>query len=273
MPDDTPQDAPLTGADLRTYLDTQDDFAFEREMFTHAYGYGLTVQHTGLYEDPATSKLRQFDIRAMNVSGNHRIRLAIECKSLRPTYPLVVSCVPRTDEESYHYVMFTRPEPGLHGSHTGVKRVRSALYVSGDYVGKDMCQIGRDKRGSLVGSDGGLFDKYQQAMASSSDLIAEAADDHRVRYERSTFTAVLPILVVPDGTLWGARYSSRGRLEGEPVQTNEVTFYLGRDYPLTREGLTFTISHLQIMTKSGATELLRQVGEPRPQGIWEVLFR
>ncbi len=112
MPDDTTQDAPLTGADLRTYLQSQDNFAFEREVPMHADGCGLMVQHAGLYEDPATSKMRQFDLRAFKSNGNHRIRLAIECKSLRPTYPLVVSCVPRPPEESYHCAMFTRPEPG-----------------------------------------------------------------------------------------------------------------------------------------------------------------
>lgn len=273
MPDNTPQDVPLTGADLRQYLQAQDDFAFEREIFTHAQGFGLEVQHAGLYEDPATSKLRQFDLRAIKVNGDHRIRLAIECKSLRPTYPLVVSCVPRAPEESYHCVMFTRREPGQNASHAGIRRVTSSLHGTGNYVGKDMCQVGRDKRGSLAGSDRELFDKYQQAMASSSDLIAEAAEDHRPRNERSIYTAVMPILVVPDGTLWAAWYTSRGRLERDPAQTDEVAFYLGRDYPLVREGLTFTISHLHIMTTRGVADLLRQVGEPRSQGLWEALFR
>jgi hypothetical protein len=59
-----------------------------------------------------------------------------------------------------------------------------------------------------------------------------------------------------------------GSLECAPRKAAVAAFRIApRSDPLTREGLTFTISHLQIMTKSGATELLRQVGEPRPRGI------
>jgi hypothetical protein len=49
-------DEPLTAGDLRSYLENQDDFAFERRIFTHAKGSGLTVEHAGVYEDPSTSK-------------------------------------------------------------------------------------------------------------------------------------------------------------------------------------------------------------------------
>jgi hypothetical protein len=93
VPDDN---APLTAENLRSYLETQDNFAFEREIFTHARGFELEVQQAGLYEVLLSEKFRRFDLRAPKVVGNHRISLEIECKSLTPAYPLLVSCVPRS---------------------------------------------------------------------------------------------------------------------------------------------------------------------------------
>jgi hypothetical protein len=270
MPDD---DAPLTGPELRAYLESQDDFAFERRVFTHAKGFDLIVQHAGVYQDPMTSKVRQFDLRAYKANGNHRIRLAIECKSLRPTYPLLVSCVPRPPNEARYDVLFTRDEPGLTGSHAGARPMRTGFYSADESVGKDLCQVRRDPKAGFVATDEKLFDKYQQALASAADLIAAAADEHKPRRAVPLFTAILPVLVVPDGTLWAARYSSRGQLERDPEQANEVTFYLDREYPVGSTGLTFTISHLHIMTERSVTDLLRQVGQPSPNGIWQLLFQ
>jgi hypothetical protein len=258
--------APLIAQELRAYLESQDNFAFEREIFTHAKSFGLTVQHAGLYEDQLSEKFRQFDLRASKLNGNHRISLAIECKSLTASYPLLVSCVPRAADESYHEVM--------HSPAAGVQRVQSRLYAADEPVGKTMRQVGRARGGGFAATDEkALFDKYQQAMASSADLIVGAAEEQRPRRATSTFAAILPILVVPDGTLWMARYSSRGRLERDPEQTNEVSFYLGRPYPMPLEPLRpFTISHLHVMTKTAVADLLQQVGEPRANGIWQLMF-
>jgi hypothetical protein len=269
MPDN---DAPLTSADLRAYLNAQDDFAFERRVFTHAKGFGLTVQHAGLYEDPATSK-RQFDLRASKEHGDYRIKLAIECKSLRPSYPLLVSCVPRSPSESYHNVMF-----GFTGStfssasNAGIRPMRTALYAPNHYVGKDMSQVGR-KGDGFVGTDEKTFEKYQQAMASSADLIAEAAEFHRPRRTTEHVTAILPILVVPDATLWEARYSSSGQLEADPQPTDEVTFFLGRRYFVESLALDFIITHLHIMTETTVAGFLQRIGQPQPGGIWDLLFQ
>lgn len=154
----------------------------------------------------------------------------------------------------------------------GVRQLRSAPYPPGEPVGKVMCQVGRAKGGGFSATDEKMFDKYQQAMASSADLIAEAAVEHRPRKATNMFTAVLPVLVIPDGTLWVARYSSRGSIERDPEQVREVSFYLGRKYSIPLLEHTFTITHLHIMTKTAVTDLLRQVGQPRPGGIWESLF-
>lgn len=263
---------PLTAADLRAYLDAQDNFAFERRVFTHAKGFGLAVEHAGLYEDPVTSKYRQFDLRAGIEHGEQRLRLAIECKSLIPSFPLLVSCVPRPATESYHHVMYNLGGAALSaGSNAEIRVMQTSLYTAGDYVGKDMSQVGRDGRGGFSGKDDKLFDKYQQAMSSVADLIAEAAEYHRPRRVAEQSTGILPVLVVPDATLWQARYSSRGQLESDPEPVSDLTFYLGRKYPVPGTGLEFRISHLHIVTETAVAALLQQIGQSG--GIWQLLFR
>jgi hypothetical protein len=268
MPDNS---APLTAAELRAYLDSQDDFAFERRVFTHAKGFGLAVEHAGLYEDPATSKIRQFDLRASIEHGDHRLSVAIECKSLSPSFPLLISCVPRSPSESYHQVIYglTGPTFSADGN-AELRDMRTSLYAAGEYVGKDMSQVGRDRRGGFTGNDEKVFDKYQQAMASATDLIAAAVEYHRPRRAVEKVTAILPVLVVPDRTLWQARYSSRGQLEGEPEPADHLTFYLGRKYPVPNTGLEFRISHLHVVSETRMATLLGEIGHAG--GIWQLVF-
>ena len=74
-----------------------------------------------------------------------------------------------------------------------------------------------------VSGDGDVFEKWSQALASADDLVARASDAHE-RHGTSMFlTAVLPVLVVSDGTLWAADYSEEGGLQREPCSVSEAT--------------------------------------------------
>src|SRR6266487_5476091 len=96
---------PIAVMDIKKYLDTRDDFAFELRAFHACKARGFNPFHGGTYKDPITEKSRQYDIRADIQRGNRRVQLAVECKSLRPFHPLVVSCTPRAPGESYHEVV------------------------------------------------------------------------------------------------------------------------------------------------------------------------
>jgi hypothetical protein len=54
----------LTAGDIAEYLETADDFAFEREVHHVAHGLRFEAEHAALYSDPVTDKQRQFDVRA-----------------------------------------------------------------------------------------------------------------------------------------------------------------------------------------------------------------
>lgn len=84
-------EAPIGSTDISEFLATQDDFALELFVYHEAQNLGLDVSHGGTYEDPLTHKSRQYDLRASRICGDNRIDLAIECKSLRQSFPLLIS--------------------------------------------------------------------------------------------------------------------------------------------------------------------------------------
>jgi hypothetical protein len=263
---------PITAADLREYAAAQDDFGFELEVYRKARELNLSPSHAGTYEDPVTNKARQYDIRAVAVNGNFRIRLAIECKSLSNLFPLLISRVPRSEEESFHDLTYTLASPdNVYTGCAAVMPVRgpTSLYRPADRVGKSMRQVKRNDDGRLAGGDD-IFDKWMQALASADGLIKQALDEHRPRRNEPMFTCVLPILVVSDCTLWVADYSHAGQLEGDPVQVEEVTFFLGRTFKDFNPSLNYTVSHLHIQTRSKIGDFLAEVS--RPGALWERIF-
>jgi hypothetical protein len=136
----------------------------------------------------------------------------------------------------------------------------SSLYQPNQYVGKALTQVGLSEAGSFVSNDYEVFEKWGQAIASANGLIHEAAhlDDGAGMSQRSI---VLPVLVVPDETLWVANYSENGVLQEGPVQKDEVEFYIGDTQRFDQTRREFSITHLHIVTKTGLDLLLRRFAE------------
>ncbi len=84
--------------------------------------------------------------------------------------------------------------------------------------------------------------------------------------QRWFLTTVVPLVVLPNDTLWTAFYDDEGRLESEPVSTTNCTFYVGHpsldatDMPKQRQAAT--ISHLHFLTLAGLKDLLESF-DPR----------
>jgi hypothetical protein len=267
----------MTAADLKEYLQSNDDFAFEREIYHIANSYNIdTLEHAALYEDPLQQKQRQFDIRAghTQVGGNKRIELAIECKRLKENYPLLVSCVPRSTREAFHDYLHTYERVNGGNIYTEAKSVHSggpmSLYPAGLLVGKAMNQVGRELISKAISaSDRDAFDKWAQALSSIAELL-DARARQPVKRPYVEHVAFLPVLVVPDGTLWGAKYSTDGSLAEDPTQQSEISFYVGRKFSIGAPSADLTVTHLHICTRTAVSELLHQV--TYGGGIWEQLF-
>ena len=91
-------------AEVRALIESGDDFGHELRVGRILTAAGLRPTHGGTYVDPQTSKNREFDYRAAFWKNpGEVIRLAIECKNLRNSAPLIVCGLPRSRDDAYHH--------------------------------------------------------------------------------------------------------------------------------------------------------------------------
>lgn len=150
---------PITQSDLQKFVEDDSDFAFEMRVLEQLRALGFQCEHSGTYRDPVTDKIRQFDIRAWKDHGTATLALAVECKNLRRSRPLLISAVPRTQGEAFHdLIVFVVVQAYRTVSARSVAGGFSA-YKAGDMVGKKTDQVGEDSPGNLVSDDQATFDK------------------------------------------------------------------------------------------------------------------
>jgi len=140
-----------------------------------------TPQHGGTYTDSVTGKPRQFDYRCQisisNALGDLQktVILAVECKNLHRSSPLVVCGRPRTAEEAYH-VFIKSEKDGAGGVFVSTSKVdaTASLYRQSEFVGKSLVRL-KEKNGKLEkDSEADIYDRWSQALASSVDLAVMA---------------------------------------------------------------------------------------------------
>jgi len=257
---------PVTQSDIKKYLGNYSDFSFELRVLKEFIELGFECAHGGTYEDPVTGKSREFDIRALLQKGRIRVHLSIECKNLRENFPLIVHCLKRKENESYNELIhsfeprnntqqvgpISLPIPGLSESCKSIRVQQISLYPKEQFVAKSADQIGkRQDNGEITSTDGEVFDKISQAINSAIDLISEA---HYLDTSVFPFylTLVCPVLVIPDLSLWQAKYSDDGEQIGEPEQINNISYFIGKGWTVggKLDSQQYTLSHLEIVTYS-----------------------
>lgn len=260
-------------AKMIEYLEKSSEFAFELKCLELLNSISFECQHGGSYTDPLTNKPRQFDIRAEKSAKKLRIHCAIECKNIAPHFPLLVICVPRVQKESFHELILSyhpntenQPYSGFLESlkNCDTKRINHphTIYAVGDPVGKSCAQVGEDVKGSIVAKDNEVFEKWSQALSSAYDLV-EAATEKGEETNDACLSFILPLLVVPDGTLWMVNYKPDGNRNGDPFQTERCSFYIGQNYSAGfLQQTDLIISHLEFVTFSGLHNLLKSLSDP-----------
>lgn len=147
----------ITAADLTDYLNCESDFAFEIRVMKELKKVG-DVLHGGTYMDAITGKSREFDMRVTIPNERRVIRLAVECKNLKTTSPLLVSCLPRRNYEAFQhiavsidlaYYTFPDADQGEMACLANEPFVRTfsmasanCMYKTGEPVGKTLAQAG-----------------------------------------------------------------------------------------------------------------------------------
>lgn len=258
---------PITKSDVKRYLNSYSDFSFELKVLKQFVDLGFECSHSGTYTDPVTNKSREYDIRALLQKEYIRLHLGIECKNLRANFPLVVHCLERKENESYNELIFTfepkaptqrvgtisLPLPSAFMENSRSTRVRKvSLYPKTQFVAKAIDQIGkRQDTSEITSNDGEVFDKISQAINSSLDLISDATNLDTSNFP-GYLTLVCPLLVIPDSSLWQAKYSDDGEQLSEPEQIKHISYYIGKEWTVNGglQPLTYTLSHLEIITYS-----------------------
>lgn len=238
-------DAPFTGEEVQQYIDNYSDFSFEVKTLALLCASGFNCSHSGTYTDPVTGKTREYDIRATKTVGVpnigfYELQLPVECKNIKPFSPLVVHRLPRRREESTHDLVINT------GKSRGRLSVPSpfSLYQKGSLTGKSVDQLRRsDLR--IYGSDSEVFDKVSQSLSSAHEMIQTTAGGHG----NFIVSSVIPILVIPTGTLWVVDYDENGNVIKGPETVQQTSYYCGKTWSYPRQLLSaYSITHLEIVT-------------------------
>lgn len=253
----------ITKEHLEEFIATQDDFTLELFAYSHARSAGFNATHAGTYIDPQSGKARQFDVQANRKCGeNLHVFMAIECKSLSPSFPLLISQIPRIQAESYQDIVKSAGHSRYSVVWEEASKLRLqgiSLYPANDYVGKAISQVGFNGEGKLHSKDSEVHEKWGQAIASCNQLITKAMSVISFPPTAAQFSAVLPVLVVPDGTLWVANYSEDGKLIQGPMQRDEAQYFISSIQSVNATPpLEYTLSHLHIVTTTGFSSLLER---------------
>ena len=262
--------SPITAADLKKNLDAADDFAFELRCRHSLSKRPISIEHGGTYSDPVTNKTRQFDIRANIVVEQLRASLAIECKNLSPASPIVVSRIPRVKGEAFHNLLIQEEAPPTRFG-ISLPRMNScksvkigapkSIYEEGAFVGKSVARVGMSASNpaEFISDDTEIFDRWSQAVASAYGLISAASSYFWEDEIEPCAYWIVPILVVPKGTLWVADYGADGILLQAPSIADEVEIFLDHEHWKTGQTFSYPISHLHFATPEGMLKLVDRI--------------
>lgn len=267
---------PVSASDITAYLESSSDFAFELRCRKELIRIGYDVEHGGSYADPITGKPRQFDIRARRIACGRHVLCAVECKNLKLWFPLLMMCTPRNADESFHELVvcephqrseaigkFVKGDDPILSSHNYRATPTETVYSLNDPVGKSLAQVGLTASdGSITANDAEVYEKWSQAVASADALAEEAARAHESR-QPNVLSLVLPVLVVPNQTLWQVTYNDEGTVVSPPKQCDRCQHFLNR-----RVSGGLTLSHLEIVTFNGLKQLLDGIVKPGYDPNW-----
>jgi hypothetical protein len=288
-------------ADIRAAIENDDDFGHEmrvgdilRNLQPLSSSHYCPVacgppEHGATYTDPITRKPRQFDFRYRlwrSVSPtNHScqcVLLAVECKNLHPSSPLVVSGRERTTEEAYHtFVESTCDERG--NAYDSIAKMTvggSRIYSTDQFVGKKLSRLkpskdpkAKQKLDVDTNQQSDVYDRWSQAVASAQDLAANArsyAKEHSAQRYRSF---IMPVVAVPDESLWKATYDNTGKLVEDPVPVDEFRYFVATPFHDNNSNSPpwFILTNIHFVTITGLKNLLSNF--TRPDGaIWNDMF-
>ena len=258
----------ITGNDVKAAIAGNDTYAFELKVAALFKKHGGNFRHGWYYVDPIEEKSRQFDLRAdmFNNRGTRCLRFAVECKNLATGHPLVVSGTTRTYEEAFHHFILSGPHRGGFAAGANTR----GIYSQYSFVGKNLIRLNPKGNGLEVKRDEetDIYKRWSQALASAVEMCVSAINlgsEQVMEIE----PAVVPAVVVPDGTLWEMAYNEDGTLDGEPKETDATTVFVNHKVELVARNFWMRLSHVNFWTVSGLDRFLAGLhGSPANWDQW-----
>lgn len=259
---------PITPSEIQDVVLREDDFGHEMRVggilkdvqapqsaFIKARVSRL--DHGGTYTDSVTGKTRQFDYRcriSKGFEGLHNILLAVECKNLNTELPLVVCGRNRNEKEAYHLVIARDEEKRV-----TIAKVEgmSSLYEPRGFVGKSLLRMKMKDKKLCSDGDSEIYDKWSQALASSRDLAYEFANANATTEKRG-YAFLMPMVIVPDNSLWTVSYNDNGTIQDAPKQVDLCDFYVDQKLSIK---FPFVLTHIHFATLKGLSKMLEQYAD------------
>jgi hypothetical protein len=250
----------ISDKEIEAFVGQNDDFAFEMRVGAILGKVkGLEVQHGGTYLDPNLKKHRQFDFRCWLNQKSARWAVALECKNLVPDSPLIVVGTERRRHEAFHQVVCSWRIQDV-GEETPPVRSRtlsskpgSSYYREGAFVGKSLLRARvevevdkqKQKQELLVPlGDKDVYDRYSQAICSAVELAEQSS--RCAKPGEDILTAVLPLVVFPDDSLWEVSFSPDGS-QSKAQRVTRCEYFLGPEFEIGK-GQNFVFSHVHFVT-------------------------
>ena len=266
----------ITADDITGIIATEDDFGHEMRVGRVMRGHlGTQTSQGGTYVDSVTGKTRQFDFRWSYLSGEIGLKIAAECKNVSTDSPIVISGRKRTVSEAFHELVESRKGGRFRANDKhifldvaaarAVHRVtgNDSVYFPDAFVGKTLLQLKKKEGKYGRARDAELYEKWSQALASAVDLVDVAGRSAAASEHLHVFTFVLPVVVLPDETLWKIEYDINGKIVGGPERATEIEFFVAhRASPPVELGdinVPYMFSHLHFVTLSGFSKLLLRI--------------
>jgi hypothetical protein len=262
----------ITPAEIRNVVTREDDFGHEMRVGNVIRSsVDAQVRHAGTYTDPVTQKPRQFDYRCAITKGCARLCLAIECKNLSLSNPMVMCGTMRHESEAFHDLVearnghFQRRGGSIIGFSSITRRAtrQDSFYDTDKFVGKSIVRIQTDRTPMARTQDADIYDKWSQAISSAIGLAEAACNFPSDGTPPKFLVSILPVVVVPDRVMWVASYDQKGDVEDDPKEIDACELYVAKEIELGEKGTPlfhrFSFSHVHFFTVSGFGAFLSKV--------------
>ena len=266
-------------------MENHDAFGFELRVGESMNGIpaekavsDIRCDHGGAFPNPSRGQTRRFAYRCAlsNQGGQRRLFLAVECEKLPASRPLVVCGIKRPEREAFDNLVRSHAKggPGLGGrvADIVVRPGAVSFYPPGVFVGKSLLRLNLDEDppGSL--EDSAVRDAWSRALDSAAELVEKACRVEVPVAPQFVYSAILPIVVVPDGALWLASYGGDGKLSAPPAQAEACEYFVGKEIEASGLlGRKFALSHVHFFTLGGFGAFFQKLACDAQ--AWTLLFR